>query len=185
MKRLQREAIAIILALSVLYIYDHIMRSVAEYWSKPVLLVIVLCAYILYRITLSILKLERDEFVIILVFLLMVAYRFSPYISERLFGHENLLILILCVMLAYIVHRYIEWIFTFMGSQTSGSLGGMGNISLLECLWPPLYQRRLNRRIRAEIDAEIAAEREAKHEDKANKSDESIIDKRTNNGMET
>ena len=139
MKRLQREAIAIILTLSVLYIHDYIMQSVAEYWSKALLLIIVLCGYILYRITLIVLKLERDEFVIILVVLLLIAYRFSPYISERLFGHENLLISILCLMLAYIVHRYIEWIFTFMGSQTSHSLGGMGNISLLECLWPPLF----------------------------------------------
>ena len=41
----------------------------------------------------------------------------------------------------------------FMHSQTSPTLG-MGNISLLECLWPPLFERRLNRVIQAEIEAE-------------------------------
>jgi len=166
MKRLPRESIAIILTLSTLYIYTHIMRSVAEYWSKPVLLVSVLCGYILYRITLSILKLERDENVVLLVILLYLAFWFGLYISKYYF-HENLLILVLCLMLAYVLYRYLTWILVFHKF-------GARNISLLEYLWPPLYERRLNRAMEAVLEEEA----EAAREEEANKSDEGILGQR-------
>jgi hypothetical protein len=167
MKRLQREVITIILTLSAIYIYIHISRSVAEFWSRPVIVVIVLCGYILYHITLSILKLERAESDILLAILLLLAFMLGPYISERFLGHENRLILVLCLMLAYVFHRYLRWILEFHKF-------GMRNIPLLECLWPPLYERRSSRILDAEIKAEIEAERE--QEDK--EPDEEILGQR-------
>jgi hypothetical protein len=159
MKRLARDAILIICFWYAFDLFFFILDIRVGDAGIYFLFLIVLCAYPIYRCF------EDTQITILLLFLLSIGLGIGRGVSRHLVGYENRLIEVLFITLAYVFHRYLTWIFSFMHSQTSPTLG-MGNISLLECLWPPLYQRRLNRVLDAVLEEE------------ANKSDEGILGQR-------